>query len=466
MTAYGGAMGLPFSDLKRGAQQAVGLAGKAIDRSIEPVERGVAYAADYWSDKGLEPVAAAFRGAAPAVLGLRAANANFTSGGGTNFTPLPRDERHFSTKALENISDNLAAHGGTRTERFAPLRGDMSDMSWWESSQGLGGSRVKDGHVTDVFDINKNEPGEKVLSALFGSSSAPDAGKIATRIPVDLLPESKRLRQDSKGGNAIHAAEKSQDYTAHEESTAPTDEQLQEAIEFLETVMEIGAPQNQWEQQAVKRIHDVLVATLENGQRVNSGEQPEPPQDENGTVVGAVGGGTADDDRPEDLFQDDPNDSTDNGSLDDLFQTAESTDTTPTETEKLAEQVHNQLKEMADNGEEISGDTSTQVANQIKSGDQSNTPSDSDSQTNTIEAQTGAVQMDPRAFLFVPQGQQQDSQQWWGQPSDTDGTTAPGTVPGLASIQGRRGGSASYTYNGRHISRREAEKLMNKSRKM
>lgn len=44
--------------------------------------------------------------------------------------------------------------------------------------------------------------------------------------------------------------------------TDPTDEQLQEAVEFLETVMEIGAPQNEWEQRAVQRIHDAVAKTV------------------------------------------------------------------------------------------------------------------------------------------------------------------------------------------------------------
>ena len=38
----------------------------------------------------------------------------------------------------------------------------------------------------------------------------------------------------------------------------PTDEQLQEAVEFLEAVMEAGYPQNKWEQSSVQRIHDVV----------------------------------------------------------------------------------------------------------------------------------------------------------------------------------------------------------------
>ena len=38
----------------------------------------------------------------------------------------------------------------------------------------------------------------------------------------------------------------------------PTDEQLQETVEMLEMVMEVGAPQNEWEQSCVKRLRDVI----------------------------------------------------------------------------------------------------------------------------------------------------------------------------------------------------------------
>lgn len=43
----------------------------------------------------------------------------------------------------------------------------------------------------------------------------------------------------------------------------PTDEQLEETMEMLEMVMEVGAPQNEWEQQAVQRLHDVIAKTRE-----------------------------------------------------------------------------------------------------------------------------------------------------------------------------------------------------------
>ena len=45
----------------------------------------------------------------------------------------------------------------------------------------------------------------------------------------------------------------------------PTDEQLQEAVEFLGSVLEAGAPQNDWEQQAVMRLRDVLAQVAEKG---------------------------------------------------------------------------------------------------------------------------------------------------------------------------------------------------------
>ena len=68
----------------------------------------------------------------------------------------------------------------------------------------------------------------------------------------------------------------------------PTDEQLQEAVEFLETVMEIGAPQNEWEQKAVQRLHDMVSTVLENGTEDTS-EPPPPPS--GGSVQADEGGG-------------------------------------------------------------------------------------------------------------------------------------------------------------------------------
>lgn len=70
----------------------------------------------------------------------------------------------------------------------------------------------------------------------------------------------------------------------------PTDEQLQEAVEFLENVMEAGYPQNEGEQAMVQRIHDVI-ASVPMGQ---GEEAPEPPEDR-GTVEADVGGGAAED---------------------------------------------------------------------------------------------------------------------------------------------------------------------------
>lgn len=55
----------------------------------------------------------------------------------------------------------------------------------------------------------------------------------------------------------------------------PTDEQLEETAEMLEMVMEVGAPQNEWEQAAVKRLHDVVVKSLEST-RANGSGTPAP----------------------------------------------------------------------------------------------------------------------------------------------------------------------------------------------
>lgn len=84
----------------------------------------------------------------------------------------------------------------------------------------------------------------------------------------------------------------------------PTEEQLHESVEFLETVMEMGAPQNQWEQQAVQRIHDVLAAALENGTAQSAPQEPapvdEPVGDETQTQA-AIGGGMTEEEEPASL---------------------------------------------------------------------------------------------------------------------------------------------------------------------
>lgn len=64
------------------------------------------------------------------------------------------------------------------------------------------------------------------------------------------------------------------EHTGHKESTAPTQEQLEEAVEFLHTVLEIGAPQNKWEQNVVKRILTVLEKAVEVGRSMPTEEVP------------------------------------------------------------------------------------------------------------------------------------------------------------------------------------------------
>lgn len=73
----------------------------------------------------------------------------------------------------------------------------------------------------------------------------------------------------------------------------PTDEQLQEAVEFLTSVMEAGAPQNEWEQQAVMRLRDVIAKVAEKGVP-NRGQRAESSATDSDTDRGSTYGGTAD----------------------------------------------------------------------------------------------------------------------------------------------------------------------------
>lgn len=83
--------------------------------------------------------------------------------------------------------------------------------------------------------------------------------------------------------------------------TDPTDEQLQEAVEFLDTVLEIGAPQNQWEQRAVERIRTAISKALESGERVPASQAPAP---EGSPEVAAGGAGSSAGGVPEDEEKD------------------------------------------------------------------------------------------------------------------------------------------------------------------
>ena len=69
----------------------------------------------------------------------------------------------------------------------------------------------------------------------------------------------------------------------------PTDEQLEETAEMLEMVMEVGAPQNEWEQSAVQRLHDVVVRMRESPREAV--ESPAPSPKEEGSVTAAMAGG-------------------------------------------------------------------------------------------------------------------------------------------------------------------------------
>ena len=76
----------------------------------------------------------------------------------------------------------------------------------------------------------------------------------------------------------------------------PTDEQLQEAVEFLDSVMESGAPQNEWEQRSVQRLRDVVAAIPPAGKvPPASGADVEPEGDSGAQVQAAIGGGETDD---------------------------------------------------------------------------------------------------------------------------------------------------------------------------
>jgi len=63
----------------------------------------------------------------------------------------------------------------------------------------------------------------------------------------------------------------------------PTDEQLQEAVEFLDSVMEAGVPQTEEEQATVQRARDMIAAIVSGGggtAQAPGGAAEPPPEEE------------------------------------------------------------------------------------------------------------------------------------------------------------------------------------------
>lgn len=315
----------------------------------------------------------------PALVGARAALANATSGGGKYYQPEVRDEKRFSKAALRELGETVKSMRGRTLGRADGI----DNAAQFNLTQTIGGFSVKNGAVTDKFDINKHYHGvpdalTSVARTVLGREEDPDAGKVKTRIPLTALG----LQQAAKGGDAPGESKSSAVPKGHNPAldgysgprvvinpttfknekdglcvafneafrilmevngfdpvaeptdkqreffsdtayandelqmrrtilarictfdtsvTDPTDEQLQEAVEFLDTVLEIGAPQNQWEQRAVERIRTAVSRALESGERVPASQAPAP---EDSPEIAAGGAGSSAGGVPEDEEKD------------------------------------------------------------------------------------------------------------------------------------------------------------------
>lgn len=194
-----------------GLKKRVGEAGEVADAGLAWFERQ----AKQTADMNVPVLSPAAKVLSPVSVGARAAIANLASDGGRAYQPEIRDERYFSNDALAQIGDAVSKNGGRGTGRydFKP------DAAGWEASQALGGSSVKNGKLTDVFDVDTKDPyglsdgahqlnrglgtavdaGHRALGTVFGNEKDPDAGKVKTEIPLDKL---RRRRMAGKGGKA------------------------------------------------------------------------------------------------------------------------------------------------------------------------------------------------------------------------------------------------------------------------
>lgn len=340
----------------------IGETGEVLDYGLAWMERQTAETADM-DMPILSKAADAIVN--PALVGARAALANVTSGGGKYYQPEVRDEKHFSKAALRELGETVKSMRGRTWGRADGI----DNAAQFNLTQTIGGFSMKNGAVTDKFDINKHYHGvpdalTSVARTVLGREEDHDAGKVKTHIPLAALG----LQQAAKGGNTpgeskssvvpkghnpaldgysgprvvinpttfknekdglcvafneafrilmevnsfdpvAEPTEKQREFfsdTAYADDelqmrrtilarictfdtsvTDPTDEQLQEAVEFLDTVLEIGAPQNQWEQRAVERIRTAIERSI--GQPRTEEENPKPPAE--GPAVAAAGGG-------------------------------------------------------------------------------------------------------------------------------------------------------------------------------
>ena len=354
----------------------VGETGEVLDRGLAWMERQAAETANM-DVPVLSKMADAV--VSPALVGARAALANVTSGGGKHYQPEVRDERYFSKAALRELGETVKSMRGRTWGRADGI----DNAAQFNLTQTIGGFSVKNGAVTDKFDINKHYHGvpdalTSVTRTVLGREEDPDAGKVKTRIPLTALG----LQQAAKGGDApgeskssavpkghnpaldgysgprvvinpqvmkddrdalcvafnesfriiqeingfdpvAEPTEKQRAFfadTAYRDDermlrrtilsrictfdtsvTDPTDEQLQEAVEFLDTVLEIGAPQNNFEQRAVERIRTAISQALESGERVTASQAPAP---EGSPEVAAGGAGSSAGGVPEDEEKD------------------------------------------------------------------------------------------------------------------------------------------------------------------
>jgi hypothetical protein len=178
----------------------VGAAGEVADAGIAWLERQ----AKKTADMDVPVLSGAAKALQPLYAGARAAIAHATSGSGKYYQPEVRDERYFSNDALRLMAKNLGRHGGKGMSRY-----DYGKPSpaMWEASQAVGGATVKDGKVTDVFDVDTKDPyglsdgahlvngglgtvvdlGHRALGLVFGDEHDPAAGKVRTEIPLSAI---------------------------------------------------------------------------------------------------------------------------------------------------------------------------------------------------------------------------------------------------------------------------------------
>lgn len=167
-------------------------------------------------------------------------------------------DAHHTVRAYEKLTEGLGRNRDP--EKYNDIIRARSQ------AHGIGEDGIE--LLQHYFNIRNTEPSG-------GQSNEKEWRRMESILNSTLLPQIVKNNSgrdgavaDAKGGEARAASKGSE---KPRESTAPTDDQIREALEFLRMFRENEKPSNEFEATALDRIEQLIVRTMENGE---SGKLP------------------------------------------------------------------------------------------------------------------------------------------------------------------------------------------------